>query len=330
MFASLFFVQVARYHGETLHEQWQGVMQPLLNAAADAAARLQQLPAVMAARQRTTDLTELSVLVVQKVEQLYREQHGQPSGYGRLATDVIRLCKAFAKFGLPVALKASAVQSPTVQLGAEDAAAASGAADVADGSEVVAKYRAAPFKGPPAFIWEILVLFVLQEHAAAGTFYHQSEPLALFMAVLKEASELLRTGDADEALIRAVVLDMSCVHKGGFTVEQALQFRKAWGSGRMHTPYIINPVDPTFNCTIMQPFRAWDATAEAAAQLHAQLVEALENSDGGGSGDVWQHVLSSTTLKPVWDTFRPAVHVGPDSSKRYNLISSSIASRRGQ
>jgi hypothetical protein len=138
------------------------------------------------------------------------------------------------------------------------------------------------------------------------------------MAVLKESSQLLRTGDADEALRRAVVLDMSCVHKGGYTVEQAQQFRKAWGSGRMHTPYIINPVDPTFNCTIMQPFRAWDATAEAAAQLHAQLVEALDNgtsaaancSDGCGSGDMWQHLLSSSTLGPVWNEFCNKVRCG--------------------
>jgi hypothetical protein len=150
------------------------------------------------------------------------------------------------------------------------------------------------------------VLFVLQQHAAAGTYYHQSQPLALFLAVLQEASQLLRTGDPEEALQRAVILDMSCIHPDGYTVEEALQYRPAWGSGRLFTPYIINPVDPTYNCTIMQPFRAWDAVADAAGQLHGRLVEALESDAGVEVRDyVWQRLLSSSTLGPVWNAFCP-------------------------
>jgi hypothetical protein len=176
---------------------------------------------------------------------------------------------------------------------------------------------ASPFKGPPAYIWEILVLFVLQQHAAQGTFYHQADPLALFMAVLHDASALLRSGTADEALERAVILYMSDVYPGGGSVEEALRFKQSWGSGWVHTPYIINPVDPTYNCTIMQPFRAWDAVADAAGQLYTRLSQAIEGaqcggasggegSGGSGQGDsVWQHVLSSSTLRPVWDAFHP-------------------------
>ncbi|KAF6266624.1 hypothetical protein COO60DRAFT_6714 [Scenedesmus sp. NREL 46B-D3] len=316
-------VQVAQYHGETQDAQWRGVMQPVQEKA-EAAAACGQLPAVVPARQRTTDLTELSVLAVRGVDKLYLEQHGR-SGYGRLATDVMRLCKAFAKFGLPGALAFG-------QAGGEEAAAAAASGGEAGGLTLGcssssslwavggAGSAAAPFKGPPAYVWEILVLYVLQRRAADGMFFAQSCPLNLFMAVLQAASELLRTaGDAHEARQRAVILDMSGVHPEGYTKEQALTYEHSWGSGRVHTPYIINPVDPTFNCTIMQPFRAWDAVAEAAGQLHAQLMRAIVDVHGGGGGDrddgagddAMQHVeaggmgvLSSTTLGPVWDAFR--------------------------
>jgi hypothetical protein len=308
-------VQVAQYRGETQEQQWQGVMK-LVQQTADAA----EQPAVMPARQRTTDLTELSVDVVKSVERLYKQQHGQPSGYGRLATDVIRLCKAFARYGLPVALRPiPAQQAAAAAAAAGEAAevsAAAGSSSTFDAHS--AGSTAASFKGPPAYMWEILVLFVLQQHAAEGIYYFQNDPLALFMAVLREASTLLRSGDADEALARAVILDMSSVYPGGCTVEEALRFSQSWGSGRVHTPYIINPVDPTFNCTIMQPFRAWDAVADATGQLHTQLVQATASADvgdgeaGGGGveggsdcqpGDGWQRLMSSSTLGPVWDAF---------------------------
>jgi hypothetical protein len=328
-------------------QQWQGVMKLLHKQVQDKAEAAAQQP-VMPARQRTTDLTELSVLVVKAVERLYMQQHRQPSGYGRLATDVIRLCKAWARYGMPVALRPTTAQSAAAAAEGEGAGAAAAEGEeaaataeaAAEGEEAGAATAAgcsssswcamrgagtaaASFKGPPAYMWEILVLFVLQQYAAQRTFFHQKDPLALFMAVLQEASTLLRTGTADEAVARAVILDMSSVYPGGCSVEAALRFSQSWGSGRVHTPYIINPVDPTFNCTIMQPFRAWDAVADAAGQLYAQLAQAIEGAGGGGevgSGEdggggtatgsgqgesVWRHVLSSSTLGPVWNAFHP-------------------------
>jgi hypothetical protein len=283
---------------------------------------------VMPARQRTTDLTELSVRVVKDVEQLYIKQYGQPSGYGRLATDVIRLCKAWARYGLPVALRSKVVQpaaaedEPGVSAAAAAAAereAAGSSAAAGCSSSIVSALRstgaaAGFFKGPPANMWEILVLYVLQQHAAQGTFYHQADPLALFMAVLHAAATLLHSGTAEEALERAVILDMSGVYPGGYSVEEALRFSQSWGSGGVHTPYIINPVDPTYNCTAMQPFRVWDDVADAAGQLYAALTQAIEGaggcegSGGGSSGQgesVWRYVLSCSTLGPVWDAFHP-------------------------
>uniref|UniRef100_A0A383VMG0 Uncharacterized protein n=1 Tax=Tetradesmus obliquus TaxID=3088 RepID=A0A383VMG0_TETOB len=144
------------------------------------------------------------------------------------------------------------------------------------------------------------------------------------MAVLSAASLLLRTGEAEEALKRAVVLDMSRVYPGGYTMEETMQFRDAWGSEQLNTPYIINPVDPTFNCTEWQAFREWDIAAEAAKKLHAQLADALaggsalaaaaaaagEGGDGcdecADDGDMWKRLLRISTLGAVWDAFCPA------------------------
>jgi hypothetical protein len=165
-------LQVARYHGNTEEEQRQRVLLPLLAAAeaAAAAAAVGQRPnwssgswsasesdadedyeragsssssssssstslsrpvRIKAARQRVTDLSESQSAVIKGVEQRYRRAYGV-QGYGRLVTDVIRAVKAWSKYGLPAALTAGGA-----------------AADEA--------------KPPPNYLWEVFVLFVLDQ-----------------------------------------------------------------------------------------------------------------------------------------------------------------------
>jgi hypothetical protein len=114
--------------------------------------------------------------------------------------------------------------------------------------------------------------------------------MQLFMDVLLAASQRLRytqqqpanpqqqqqCDDVDEPIILELY----------YSRRQALQpaFSQLWGTGRLYRPAIINPVDPSYNCTAWQPFRQWDELAAAAGDLHGQLQAALEGRERGGAG----------------------------------------------
>lgn len=271
-------------------------------AHASAAVQGRKSATITVSRQRVTNLAELQADVVKGVEERYRQQqYGNRHGYGRLVTDVIRAVKAWSKYGLPAALHASGIA-------AEDC------------------------KGPANYCWEIFVLYVLQQQtllkAAKGDGYDQSKPLELFMDVLQQASVILRTtSSTEEALARAIMLDHY------YTRQEAQQpvFQQLWGEGELYIPYIINPVDPTYNCTAMQPFRYWNELAAAAGQLHQQLDVGMQGgwgdsrplaaagdgaatAAGGGSsslgghsssGTAWTWVCMNSSLGRAWNEFNP-------------------------
>jgi hypothetical protein len=329
-------VQVARYYANTEEEQRQRVLQPLL-AAAEAAAiattpaaagqlsnrrscslstsdsdsdegyeltafngssssshSMASLPRplrIKAVRQRVTDLSESQSAILKGVEQRYKQQYNR-AGYGRLVTDVIRAVKAWSKYGLPAALTAGT---------------AAAAADEA--------------KGPPAYLWEVFVLWVLEQRSRQGRRYEQARPLQLFMDVMQAAAQHLRCSDYElppsthqqppgqtqqqqqqqQCGAEPIILEVY------YSRAQALlpSFSGLWGCGPLYRPAIIHPVDPCYNCTAWQPFRDWDGLAAAAGQLHAQLQDAMEGGPGAGEagaggsgGNAWQRLCgdSSCTL----------------------------------
>jgi hypothetical protein len=332
-------VQVARYHANTEEDQRQRVLQPLL-AAAEAAAAAAAAPPVAAGqlsnrrscslsasdsdsdegyeltafngssssshsmasllrpvrikavRQRVTDLSESQSAILKRVEQRYKQQYNRV-GYGRLVTDVIRAVKAWSKYGLPAALTA----------GGAAAAAAAAAADDA--------------KGPPAYLWEVFVLWVLQQRSRQGRKYEQARPLQLFMDVMQAAAQHLRCSDYElppptyqqppgQTQQQQQYGQEPIILEVYYSRAQALlpSFSALWGCGPLYRPAIIHPVDPCYNCTAWQPFRDWDALAAAAGELHAQLQAAMEGGGeeeaagggaGGSGGNAWQQLCSNSS-----------------------------------
>jgi hypothetical protein len=121
-----------------------------------------QLRRIRASRRCVTNLSESQAAVIKGVEQRYRQQCNRV-GYRRLVTDVIRAVKAWSKFGLPAALTAGG-------------ATAAAAADEA--------------KGPPAYLWEVFVLWVLEQRSRQGRKYEQARQLQLFMDVMQAAPQV--------------------------------------------------------------------------------------------------------------------------------------------
>ncbi|WIA12144.1 hypothetical protein OEZ85_012217 [Tetradesmus obliquus] len=270
------------YPGDQHPEEWEHV--ELGNYTAFAARVPEDPERITVSRRRVTDLSESQTAVIKGVNELYK-QRGR-HGYGQLVTDVIRAVKAWSKFGLPVALKA-----------------AGAAADDA--------------KPPPGYLWELFVLYVLEQQTQHGCVYDPGQPLELFMDVMHAASQRLRCSDPPEQQQQQqqqqqqgepIILDLY------YTKQQALlpAITQCWGTGPLYRPAIINPVDPTYNCTAWQPFRQWDELAAAAGELHKQLQQALEGrgragaagSSGGGS-TAWEALCrgSSCTLGAAVEAF---------------------------
>jgi hypothetical protein len=237
-----------------------------------------------------------------------------------MVKDVIRVFKAWARYGLPYALQQQQQQQQAVGSssgsGSPPAAAAGagyGTAPLPAG-EPPAGVAAVPggcdyTKQPPGYMLEVFVVFVLLRQLragqAAGTPPAQQYPthtrtLQLFLDVLAAAAEMLQPGSPDPIALNDL-----------YTQEQCELFRELWGPvGPLCTPFIISPVDPSYNCTKHSAFKGWGGVAAAAGQLYQQL-QALLGSDGpvGGSSSggavpgtaVWQQLLSSSSLGPaVW------------------------------
>lgn len=262
-----------------------------------------------------------------------------------MVKDVIRAVKAWSKFGLPHALACSSISSVPdgMDTAAEQAAgpstapaAAAGPGMSGAGSSAAAQWvRPAPnqshdfTKQPPGYMWEIFVLHVLhsklQRAASNGTppselYPTQTRTLYLFLDVLHAASQLLRPAAPGSTADPIAVYSL-------YTREQCELFRGLWGPpGLLCTPYIISPVDPSYNCTENSPFKGWAAVADAAGKLYRQMIQALGGGSGSsdtataaaadaaagqqvgsaGSGEqVWQQLLRGSSLGPAVGAFTP-------------------------
>ncbi|WIA32285.1 hypothetical protein OEZ86_003131 [Tetradesmus obliquus] len=313
-------VQVAKYHGDTEEQQRQCVLQQLLDAAA--AAVLPGPDFFEASGRRVMDLSESQSAVIKGVNVRYRQRGYE--GYGRLVTDVIRAVKAWSKFGLPVALRREQQRQEQQQHDGKDTTPLDQEPQTAQQQLRAAGAAADTVKLPPNYLWEVFVLYVLEQQTQRGCRYDQSRPLELFMDVMQAAPQLLRCSGPPGTTQQAadpqqqqqqqqqeqqqqeqqepIILELY------YTKQQALLFRHLWGEGPLYRPFIINPVDPTYNCTRFQLFRQWDELAAAAGALHKQLKEALQGRDrAGAAGSTAWEVLcgdSSCTLGAAVEAFR--------------------------
>ncbi|KAF6256054.1 hypothetical protein COO60DRAFT_1640999 [Scenedesmus sp. NREL 46B-D3] len=166
-------------------------------------------------------------------------------------------------------------------------------------------------KGPPNYIWEVFVLYVLEQRTQQRRLYEQQRPLELFMDVLLAASQLLRctpppSTDQQAPDAQQQQQQLQCepiILEVYYSKQQALlpSFSRLWGSGRLYRPAIINPVDPSYNCTAWQPFRQWDELAAAAGDLACAAAGEL-----GGTGRGWRGWRrdSSCTLGAAVEAFK--------------------------
>jgi hypothetical protein len=252
------------------------------STAAAAASSGHELAGV--SRHRVTALTEMQVRLLNGCEERYKQTFGC-SGYGNMVASVIRAVKCWVKFGVKPVLAARAALAVG---GAVDEAvllqdllagadrAAQGVETAAGGVHMQAAARcgayvdaasAADVVLPPAYIWEIFVLFVLERQLAAGGLYDPAKPLQLLIDVMAEASQLLRTGSVEPIVVPLY-----------YSEAEAKCCEGLWGGVGLCTPFIINPVDPTYNCTAHHAFCYWDIVAEEAGELHRRLVAACQLS----------------------------------------------------
>lgn len=256
-----------------------------------------------------------------------------------LVTDVIRAVKAWSKFGLPGVLLQSgsagpggaAVGAASPSSGTAAAAGTGAGAGAAAGPSLAARTVLAGLqpsssteagydhtKLPPGFVWEIFVMYVLQQRLqqakAAGTAAQEVYPsgrrqLQLFIDVLEAASKLLQHTSTEP-----IMLPPPCSYGSCSPQECQQLFQKLWGPvGQLFTPFIISPVDPSYNCTINTPFKGWGKVADAAGQLHMQIQHALKQAGGGqdgagssagsAAGEAWQWLLSNSSLGAAVNAF---------------------------
>jgi hypothetical protein len=219
------------------------------------------------------------------------EQHYMAAGVGRdfgaTATDVVRAAKAWAKQGLPLVLAACARATP-VMPGART-----------------------PRSLPPSFVWEVVVLHTLESAAPAlAQLPRPFRSLALFMAVMEAAAARLRTS-ADGARPAPILVQRA------YSLADAEGFRRQWGEGALCTPIILDPADPSHNCTIHCRFRDWDVLADGCRGVSAQLLaavrgggaaagqqqEAAQQAESQAAPDAWQQLLDASTLGPAVSAF---------------------------
>lgn len=211
-------------------------------------------------KQRASLLTPLLTSLVKGAAIKCKQEYGL-DGTGSLVTTVTRVVKARVKEFLAEHGK-QGMQSTSNIAAAEHPAA----------------------QRPPGYCFEILVLYVLQQELerckAAGVpaadvyGVGATRELMLFLSVLKAASQLLRPaacGDSCQEVAPAIALTTF------YTTEECEHFRRTWGPpGRLNTPYIIHPADPSYNCTANAGFVAWEVIADAAGKLHAQLIADMQ------------------------------------------------------
>lgn len=132
---------------------------------------------------------------------------------------------------------------------------------------------------PPGYALETLVMYVFEQQCETGAeavarySTGSMRELHLFLDVLLAASQLLRTsGSSSGGSSKAAPIALSLF----YTADECELFRGLWDvPDRQCTPYIIHPADPSFNCTAHCFFKAWDALADFAGNLHQQLQAAL-------------------------------------------------------
>jgi hypothetical protein len=256
------------------HRQTPGALSPHLESSADAASSPGNLDrhwqvdthAYKGIKERSVFLVPLLTALIKGMDVRCRI-HYNLEGAGSLVTTVIRLLKAWTKYGL------QELQPPTPKF--------------------------------PGFVWEVLVLYVLEQQCrtldpAAVVRRHGTSPqrhLDLFMEVLQCAAECLgpagRQGRSPIALTEF------------YTAEELELFRQTWGRPDSDTPCIIHPADPSNNCARNSTFGSWGVVAQAAGQLYQQLQQLRQGSHSrqqgaAGSGtvvvDAWQVVLAETSL----------------------------------
>jgi hypothetical protein len=279
-------------------------------------------------KHRTALLTPMMEEVIKGVPQYCFERYDyNPDS---LVTSVVRAVKAWAKFGLPHVLQpgdcccdlccgadrgSSSSGSGSSSTGGGSSSGPGSSSPAAGGSSTAGQQQ--PGSGgshnkllldysklPPSYIWEVLVIYVLLQKLAAAKAAGQRpsdlypphcRTLVLFMHVMEAASTLLHPASPE-----AVALYMQ------YTKEQCELFRGLWGPhGPLYSPRIINPVDPSFNCTKHSSFTGWAAVAAAAGQLHTQMMQLLKGGAFGAdaAAAVGQGVGSSSgaPTQSAWD-----------------------------
>lgn len=217
---------------------------------------------------RTAVLTTLLSDLLLAVDSTCLKEYGQ-KGAGDMCRTVIRAMKAWVKEGLKGKLLPRGIT---------------------DSNSKAAR--------PPGYIWEIVVMHVLQERlrqhrqmfgAAAPQLYSHDRvgELDLFMDVLQEVSQRLGPEAANSskpAQPIAVTYPL-----GIYTAKECELFRPCW----QREPYIIHP-DPSFNCTVHHPFpnKQWRVLAAEAGKLYEKMQQQED-------GDAWEAIVEGTTLGPA-------------------------------
>jgi hypothetical protein len=212
------------------------------------------------------------------VELRFKEQYGV-QGAGAMVTSITRALKALVKYGWQD------------QLQQQTATSAGSAGEAAT-------------QFPPGYILQIIVIWVFenklqQSQGRAAPYPHgRIGEFLLFKEVLLKMSQRLHpvSGEADSESLEPIMLPSL------YSAEQCKKFRRCWGDGDVATPFIIHPADPSCNCVEQTTFRQWGVLADAAGQLHQQLVQALQPHSG--TGNVWEEVVKTSTLGPAVKAFR--------------------------
>lgn len=249
-------------------------------------------------RLRALLLAPLQNVVVKGCEQHYRDA-GYGEGYGALVTDVTRAVKAWSKFSFSVPLEREAA----VRGAAGGSSTSSIVLPPGYIWETLVMYTL-----DQQLLRKKTAQQQQQQQGGTVKFQDPSPPaqraLLLFRDVLHTASMLHPTAAAAAAAAGVSARD-SQLHLGStaaigsaappaaataaaaaaalspepiiverlrtYTKQECLLFRKQWGPAPLYAPYIINPCDPSFNCTAHSRFGQWGLLADEAGALCAQI-----------------------------------------------------------
>eukprot|EP00877_Chromochloris_zofingiensis_P010144 jgi/Chrzof1/5383/Cz16g00240.t1 len=137
----------------------------------------------------------------------------------------------------------------------------------------------------PSFISEIVVMVASQQYPADTV----RSAYELFLAALQYTSRMLTPSNEEPVLLE----------RQYYSRDDAVACERHWGCHELYRPFIIHPVDASYNINAYCKFVGWQQLADAAGELY----NLLSSSADCCCEEQWQQLIIRSSLQPAVQHF---------------------------